>query len=46
MVRKDKIKVVCTGLMVELFILVSITGASYADVVNPGEKTIPYSYHI
>ncbi|MDD4811283.1 MAG: hypothetical protein PHY53_08885, partial [Methanobacterium formicicum] len=46
MVRKDKIKVVCTGLMVALFILVSITGASYADVVNPGEKTIPYSYQI
>jgi len=46
MVRKDKIKVVCTGLMVALFILVSITGASYADVVNPGEKTISYSYQI
>lgn len=46
MVRKDKIKVVCTGLMVALFILVSINGASYADVVNPGEKTIPYSYQI
>lgn len=46
MVRKDKIKVGCTGLIAVLFVLVSITGASYADVVNPGEKTITYSYQL
>ncbi|MDI3550058.1 MAG: hypothetical protein PWQ15_1160 [Methanobacterium sp.] len=46
MVLKDKIKIFCTGLTLALFILVSVTGASYADVVEPGEKIIPYSYQI
>lgn len=33
-------------IMVLLFFMATVTGASTADVINPGEKNIPYNYKI
>lgn len=33
-------------ILILLFILAAITGTSSADVINPGEKNIPYNYQL
>ena len=36
----------CSRILIFLLILISITGTSSADVINPGEKNIPFSYQL